>query len=74
MLSNHDERVKNRLRSTVLDCQTRGFKVVSAFLDQAFEPLVDWARQDLHLDLTTYTADSHVPQAENIIRFVKERL
>ena len=31
-------------------------------------------RQELHVDLTTCVADSHVPQAENAIKFVKERL
>ena len=52
----------------------KGFKVVSAFGDRAFEPIIDWAKQDLHLDLTTCATDSHVPRAENAIRFVKERL
>ena len=32
------------------------------------------ARQELHIDLTTCAADSHVPRAENAIRFIKERL
>ena len=29
---------------------------------------------ELHINLTTCAADSHVPRAENAIRFVKERL
>ena len=28
----------------------------------------------MHIDLVTCAADSHVPRAENVIRFVKERL
>ena len=31
-------------------------------------------RSELHIDLTSCTTDSHVPRAENAIRFVKERL
>ena len=73
MLSKHDNQIRNGLRSIVLDYQSREFKVVSAFGDGAFEPLVDWARQDLHLDLTVCAADSHAPKAENATRFVKER-
>ena len=60
MLSKHDKRVQNGLQSIVLDYQSRGFKVVSAFGDKLFKPLVKWARQELHLDLTTCNADSHV--------------
>ena len=41
---------------------------------RTFEPIIDWARQELHLDLITCAADSHVPHAKNAIRFVKERL
>ena len=37
-------------------------------------PMIDWARQELHLDLTTCAADSHVPCVKNAIRFVKDRL
>ena len=74
MLSKYDNRVRKGLQSIVLDYQSRGFKVVSAFGDGAFEPIIDWARQELHLDLTTCAADSYVPRAENAIRFVKERL
>ena len=53
---------------------SRVFEVTSAFGDRAFEPLVEWMRQDLHVDLTTCAADSHVVRAENTIRFVKERI
>ena len=42
--------------------------------DGAFEPLVKWARQELHLYLTACAIDSHVPRAKNAIRFVEERL
>ena len=30
--------------------------------------------QNFHVDLTNYTADLHVLQAENAIRFIKERI
>ena len=70
MLSKYDNRVRKGLQLIVLDYQPRGFKVVSAFGDGTFEPLVNWARQDLHLDLTACAADSHEPQAENAIKFV----
>ena len=40
----------------------------------AFKPSVEWMRQDLHVDLTTCAADSHMPRAKNAIRFVKERI
>ena len=69
ILSKHDNRVRIGLQSIVLDYQSRGFKVVSAFGDRAFVPIIDCARQELHLGLTTYAADSHVPRAENAIRF-----
>ena len=50
------------------------FKVVSTFGDGAFELLAKWVQHDLLVDLTTCAADSHVPRAENAIKFVKERL
>ena len=74
LLSKHDKQVQNGLRSIVLNYQTRGSKATSVFGDRAFEPLVEWIRHDLHIDLTTCAADSPVPQAEKTIRFVKERL
>ena len=48
--------------------------VVSAFNDGEFDHLKDSIRSELHIDLDTCTADSHVHRAENAIRFVKERL
>ena len=38
------------------------------------EHMIDWARQELHLDLTRCAADLHVPCVKDAIRFVKERL
>ena len=58
----------------MFDYENREFKVVSMFGDGAFEPLTDWARIELHVDLVTCAADSHVPRAENAIQFVKERV
>ena len=74
MLSKHGKHVQNRLQQIVLDYQARGFKVISIFDDGELEPLVNWVRSELHIDLVTYAANSHVPRAENTIRFVKERL
>ena len=36
--------------------------------------MTDWMRNELHIDLTTCVADSHILMAENATRFVKERL
>ena len=44
------------------------------FGDGAFKPIIDWAQTELHVDLVTCAADSHVPRAENAIQFVKERV
>ena len=45
------------------------------FGDGAFQPIVDWAQTELHIDLlVTCAADSHVPRAENAKRFVKKRV
>ena len=52
----------------------KGIQGCIRFWGQGFLPLVDWARQELHLNLTTYAADSHLPQAKNTIRLVKETL
>ena len=48
--------------------------MASAFGDGEFDHLKDWIRGELHINLDTCAADSHVPRAENAIRFVKERL
>ena len=48
MLSKHDDGVQKGLQAIVIDYQSRGFKVVSAFGEGAFEPIIDWARQELH--------------------------
>ena len=44
------------------------------FGDGEFKPLVDWVQSELNIDLVTCATNSHVPRAENTIRFVKERL
>ena len=73
MDSSNGKRIQNGLLQIVLDYENRGFKIVSMFGDGMFEPLTNWARIELHVDLVTCAADSHVPRAENTIRFVKER-
>ena len=62
------------MKQVTLDYQARGFNVVTAFGDGAFEHLTNWMRSEPHIDLITCAADSHVPRAENAIRFMKERL
>ena len=74
MLSKHGKRAQNGLQQIVLDYQARGFKDVSMFRDEEFEPLVDWVQSELHIHLVTCSVDSYVPRAMNAIRFVKERL
>ena len=44
------------------------------FGDREFEPVVNWVRSELYIDLVTSAADSHVLRAENAIWFIKERL
>ena len=74
LLSKHGKCVQNGQQQIILDYQVRGFKVVSMFGDEEFEPLVNWVQSKLHIDLVTCAADSHVLRAENAIRFVKERV
>ena len=62
------------MKQTILDYQARGFNVITAFGDVAFEHRTDWMRNKLHITLTICAANSYVPRAENAIRFVKERL
>ena len=62
------------MKQIPLDYQARGINVVTAFGDGEFDHLKDWMRSELHIDLDTCAEDSHVPRAENTIRFVKKRL
>ena len=62
------------MKQITLNYQAREFNVVTAFGDGGFDHLKDWMRSELHIDLDTCTADSHVPRAENENRFGKERL
>ena len=74
MSSSVTKRVQNTMKQITLDYQARGFNVVTSSIDGIFEHLADWLRNKLHIVLTTGAAGSHVPRAENAIRFVKERL
>ena len=56
------------------ECEQRGFKVIPASGDLAFEPMKQWVKDKLNITLTTCDADSHVPRAENAIKFVKEQV
>ena len=49
----------------ILDYENRGFKIVSMFGNGTFEPLTDWVRIELHVDLITCAPELHVPRAEN---------
>ena len=66
--------MQNGLQQIVLDYQVRRLKFVTIFGEGEFEPLVDWVQSELHKNLITCATDSHIPIAENAIRFVKERL
>ena len=68
------KQVKNAMKQITLDYQARGFNVATAFGDGEFKLLTNWMKNELHINLTTCAADSHVPRTENAIRFVKERL
>ena len=61
------------MQQITLNYQARGFNVTTAFDNGTFKHLTDWMRSELHINLTTCVSDSHVPRAENAIRFVKER-
>ena len=74
MLSNTCKRIQNGLLQIILDYEHRGFKIVSMIGDGMFEPLTDWARIELQVDLVTCAPELHVPRAENAIRFIKERV
>ena len=74
VLSKHDKRVANALQETAKEYEQRGFKVISVSGDLAFEPMKQWVKDELTITLTTCDADSHIPRAENAIKFVKERV
>ena len=72
MVSSTGKRIQNGLLKIVLNYELRGFKIVSMFGDGAFELLTNWAQIELNVNLITCAPESHVPRAENAIRFVKE--
>ena len=74
MSHNVTKQIQNVMKQITLNYQARGFNVVTAFGDGEFDHLKDWMRSELHIDLDSCAADSYVPRAENVIRFVKERL
>ena len=74
MSPNVTKQIQNTMKQITLYYQARGFNVATAFDDGKFDHLKDWMRSELHISLDTCAADSHVPRAENAIRFVKERL
>ena len=69
-----DKRVANALREIVKEYEHRGFKVISASGDLAFEPMKEWVKDESNRTLTRCDTDSHVPRAENTIKFLKERV
>ena len=68
------KQAQNAMKQITLDYQSRGFNVVHAFGEMEFEHLTHWMRSELHISLAICTTNSHVPRAENVIRFVEERL
>ena len=69
LLSKHNKRVQNRLQQIV---QLRGFKIISTFVDGAFNNIVNWVQNNLHLDLTNCTIDLHVSIPEDVIQVVND--
>ena len=74
MSNNVTKRIQNAIEQITLNYQARGFNVVTTFCNDVFDYLKDWMRSELRIDLDRCAADSHVPRAENTIKFVKERL
>ena len=68
------KQVQNTLKQITLHYQVRGFKVISTFENGALKYPIKWTRSKLQINLVTCAADSHVPRAQNSIRFVKGRL
>ena len=68
------KRIQNAMKQITLDYQARGFNVVTAFGNDEFDHLKDWMRSELHINLDTCAADSYVPRAENVIRFMRKDL
>ena len=62
----------NKLISTIFNYEARGFKITLAFTNNNFNSMIELIRQELYIDLTTCTDDSHMPRAENEIKFVKK--
>ena len=69
VLSKHDKRVANALQETVKEYEQRGFQVISVSGDLAFELMKQWVKNELNITLTTCDTDSHIPRAENAIKF-----
>ena len=74
MVSRHNKQVQDALINISADYKARGFKIVTASGDNAFDPIKEWMKKELKIVLTTCDSDSHVPRAENTIKFVKEQV
>ena len=61
LLNKQDKRVSNGLILIVRDYESRGFKVVSASGDRAFDYIKEWSQQELGVTITTCDSDLHVP-------------
>ena len=73
-MNKDNKRVSAALTSIISRYNGRGFKVSTIHGDGAFDSLKDWAMNTHKVQLTVCGADGHVPQAENAIKFIKERV
>ena len=61
ILSKHNQRVQDALQTIISDYNSRGFTVITASCDIAFEPLKEWMKERLNVNLETCDRDGHVP-------------
>ena len=74
VMNKDNKRVSDALTTIISQYNGRGFKVVLIHGDGAFDSLKNWAMNTHKVQLTVCGADGHVPQAENAIKFIKERV
>ena len=74
VMNKDNKRVSNTLTSIISQYNGRGFKVSTIHGDGAFDSLKDWAMNTHKVQLTVCGADGRIPQAENAIKFIKERV
>ena len=73
VMNKDNKRVSDALTSNVAQYNGKGFKVATMHGDGAFESLKDWAMNTHQVQVTMCGTDGHVPQAENAIKFIKNK-